>query len=202
MVFPSNLWVSYGCPLLFPLNSLETCNIHCPPPEKSCTLQRPREQRRSNVPDFFGRGRYCCLTYHWTRLISMMPNFKGIFWIYSETLTLRFKSTYVHMNVDTIWYDISDIRLDIDYRGRILLRILARSIAIPRIRSFTTQSGLWSPAVTPCATATPLKFENSSEKLLGTSGTDANFEVHRTSSTHLATSPNRCVFQKKIYLSV
>ena len=52
------------------------------------------------------------------------------------------------------------------------LRILARSIAIPRIGSFTTQSGLWSPAVTPRATATPLKSENSREKLLGTSGRD------------------------------
>lgn len=45
-------------------------------------------------------------------------NILNIFWE-SETLTLRFKSTYVHMNVDTIWYDISDIRLDIDYTGRI-----------------------------------------------------------------------------------
>ena len=110
------------------------------------------------------------LTYHWTRLINMMPSFEGIFWIYSKTLRFKKHVCEYECRYDMIryqWYQ-SGHRL----QRKNHLRILARSIAIPRIISCTTQSGLGSPAVTPRAMATPLKSENSREKLLGTSGRD------------------------------
>ena len=55
---------------------------------------------------------------------------------------------------------------------------------------YYSSNGLWSPAVT-ARLDTPLKSENSREKLLGTSGVDlADYKVDQTSSVHLATSPN------------